>query len=87
MLCAVDETLYPYHGHIGYKQSNASKPAKCGLLYHSLGDSSTQYTSFTLLDGAKPEDLSGEKSKLYIPGTNDYTNYFVPGFSKYNSIK
>ena len=38
-------------------------------------------------DGGKPEDLSGEKSKLYIFGTSDFTKYFVPGFSKYNGIK
>ena len=31
-LLAVDETLYPYRGHIGFKQYNPQKPAKYGLL-------------------------------------------------------
>ena len=30
---SVDETLYPYHGRIGMKQYNHSKPAKYELLY------------------------------------------------------
>ena len=33
---AVDETLCPYPGKIGFKQYNSSKPANCSLLYHSL---------------------------------------------------
>ena len=27
-LLAIDETLYPYRGHIGFKQCNPNKPAK-----------------------------------------------------------
>ena len=30
-LLAIDETLYPYHGHIGVKQYNPNKPSKYGL--------------------------------------------------------
>ena len=33
---AIDETLYPYRGHINFKQYNQLKPAKYGMLYHSL---------------------------------------------------
>ena len=43
-LLAVDETLYPYSGHIGFKQYNPQKPAKYGLLYRSLCDSKVTYT-------------------------------------------
>ena len=32
-LIAIDETLFPYCGHIGLKQYNPNKPAKYGLLY------------------------------------------------------
>ena len=32
-LLAIDETLYPYRGHIGFRQYNPNKPAKYGLLY------------------------------------------------------
>ena len=32
-LLAIDETLFPYHSHIGFKQYNPNKPAKYGLLY------------------------------------------------------
>ena len=38
-LLAVNETLYPYRGHIGFKQYNPQKPAKYGLLYRSPCDS------------------------------------------------
>ena len=41
---AVNKTLYPYRGRIGFKQYNPSKPAKYGLLYRSLCDA----TIFTL---------------------------------------
>ena len=85
--CGIDETLHPYRGHIGFKQYNPSKPAKYGLLYRSLCDSSVPYTYFTLPYAGKPEDINGEASKFYISGTDEYTKYLVQGFSDYNSIK
>ena len=45
---AIDETLYPYRGRIGFKQYNPSKPAKYGLLFRSLCDSNVQYMYFCL---------------------------------------
>ena len=69
---AIDETLYPYRGHINFKQYNPSKPAKYGMLYRSLCDSSVQYTYFTLPYASKPEDLNNEASKFYITGTDEY---------------
>ena len=41
-LLAIDETLYPYRGHIGFKQYNPNKPAKYALLYRN--HSSIPYT-------------------------------------------
>ena len=83
---AVDETLYPYRGRIGFKQYNPSKPAKYGLLYHSLCDASVPYTYFTLPYAGKPEEMCEESLKYYITGTDEYTKYLVNGFCNYNSI-
>ena len=47
-LLAIDETLYPCRGHIGCQQYNPNKPAKYGLLYQSLCDSSIPYTYYSL---------------------------------------
>ena len=44
---AVNKTLYPYRGRIGFKQYNPSKPAKYGLLYRSLCDATVPYTYFS----------------------------------------
>ena len=41
-LLAIDETLYPYHGHNGFKQYNPNKPANYGFFHQSLCDSSIQ---------------------------------------------
>ena len=83
----IDETLYPYRSCIDFKQSNPSKPAKYGLLYRSLCDSMTTYTSFTLPYAGKPESTDGPAGKYYLTGTNKYTKYLVSEFSAYNSIQ
>ena len=85
-LLAVDETLYPYHGSIGFKQYNPSKPAKYGLLYRSLCDSSVSYTYYTLPYAGKPEENTGEPGKYYVTGTDEYTKYLVTEFNRFNSI-
>ena len=74
---AVDETLYSYRGHIRFKQYSPNKPANYGLLYRSLYDASVLYTYYSLPYGRKPEDLSGDASKYYISGTDEYTKYLV----------
>ena len=71
---AVDETLYPYRGHIGY---NANKPAKYGLLYRIVCDTSVLHTYNSLPYAGKPQDLSGDASRYYISGTDEYTKYLV----------
>ena len=83
---AIDETLYPYRGCIGFKQYNPSKPAKNGLLCRSLCDSTTTYTYFTLAYAGKPESTDGPAAKYYLTGTDKYTKYLVNKFSAYNSI-
>ena len=83
---AIDETLYPYRGHIGFKQYNPSKPAKYGLLYRSLCDASIPYTYFTLPYAGKPDEMCEESMKYYVTGTDEYTKYLVNNFSNYNSI-
>ena len=70
-LLAIDETLYPYRGAIGFKQYNSNKPAKYGLLYCSLCDLSTSYTYFTLSYAEKPEEIAGEATKFYVSGTDE----------------
>ena len=84
---ATDETLYPCRSQIGFKQYNPSKPAKYGLLYRSLCDSSVQYTYYSLLYAGKPDDLTGDAGKYYITGTDQYSQYLIENFNKFNSIK
>ena len=84
---ATDETLYPYRGHTNFKQYNPSKPAKYGMLYCSLRDSSVQCTYFTLPYAGKPEDLNNEANKFYLTGTDEYSKYLVENFNCFNSIK
>ena len=72
---------------IGFKQYNPSKPAKYGLLYCSLCDSSICYTYFTLPYTGKPKDISGDAAKYYLAGTDEYTKYLVTEILKYNSIQ
>ena len=86
-LLAVDETLYPYRGVIGFKQYNSKKPAKYGLLYHSLCDSSVSYKYHTLPYAGKPEVRTGDYTKYYVTGTDEYTKYFVTEVSRFNSIE
>ena len=86
-LLAVDETLYSYRGHIGFKQYNPQKPAKYGLLYRSLCDSTVTYTYFSLAYTGKPEIVGGNGAKFYISGTDEYTKYLVNGHSGYTSIQ
>ena len=71
---AIDVTLYPYRGRVGFKQYNPSKPAKYGLLFRSLCDSKVQYTYYSLPYAGKPEQLGSE---LYVKGTDNYTKYLT----------
>ena len=71
---AIDETLYPYRGKIGFKQYNPSKPGKYGLLYRSFCDSEVQYTYFSLPYAGKPEEAPDQ---YYVTGTDNYTKYLV----------
>ena len=84
---AINEILYSYRGFIGFKQYNPSKPAKYGLLYRSLCDSTTTYTYFTLTYAGKSESADGPAAKFYLTGTDEYTKYLVNKFSAYNSIQ
>ena len=84
---AIDESLYPYRGQIGFKQYNPLKPAKYGLLYQSLCDSSVQYTYYSLPYAGKPDDLTRDAGKYYITGTDQYSKYLIENFNKFNSIQ
>ena len=86
-LLAVDETLYPYRGHIGFKQYNPQKPAKYGLLYRSLCDSTATYTYFSLAYTGKPEVVGGNGAKFYITSTDECTKHLVNGLSCYTFIQ
>ena len=77
---AIDETLYPYRGHIGFKQYNPNKPSKYGLLYRSLCDASLPYNYYSLPYAGKPENLNENLyKKYYVSGTDEYTKYLVEG--------
>ena len=63
-LLTIDDTLYPYCGHIGFKQYNPNKPAKYGLLYLSFRDSSIPYTYYSLTYEGKPEKVEDPACKV-----------------------
>ena len=79
-LPAVDETLYPYSGRIGFKQYNPSKPAKYELLYCSLCDATVPYTYFSL-PYADVLDKENQATSYYVTGTDEYSKHLVNGFS------
>ena len=76
-LLPIDETLYPYRGYIGFKQYNPNKPAKYGLLYRSLCDSSIPYTSYSLPYAGKPQRVEGPAAKYYFTETDEYSKYLI----------
>ena len=76
-LLEVDETLYSYRGHIGFRQYNPNKSAKYGLLYQSLCYSSIPYTYYSLPYAGKPEKVEGPAVKYYITGTDEYSKYLI----------
>ena len=80
----IDETLYPYRGHISFKQYNPSKHTTYGLLFHSLWDASVPYS---LPYAGKPDVIDDETNKYYVTGTENYTKYLLNGFCKSNKIK
>ena len=69
-LLAIDETLYPYRGTIGFKQYNPSKPA-------SLCDYVTTYTYSSLPYAGKPGVTEGAASMYYVTRTDEYTKYLI----------
>ena len=83
----IDEMLYPYRGHLSFKQYNLSKPAKYGLLYCSICDASVPYTYYSLPYAGKPDVIDDEANKYNVTGTDNYTKYLVNGFCKFNKIK
>ena len=74
-LLAIDQTLHPYRGHIRFKQYNTNKPAKSGLLYRSLCDSSISYTYYSLPYAGKLEKIEGPAAKYCITGADQYSKY------------
>ena len=86
-LLGVDETLYPYRGHIGFKQYNPQKLAKYGLSYRSLCYSAVTSTYLSLTYAGKPDLVCRNGAKFYITDTDEYTKYLVKGISCYTSIQ
>ena len=76
-LLAFDETLYWYLGHIGVQQYNPNKPAKYGLLYRNLCDSSIPYTCYILPYAGKPENIDGAGAKYCLTRTDEYSKYLI----------
>ena len=76
-LLAIDETLYQYCGHIGFKQYNPNIPPKYGLLYQSLCDSSIIYTYYSLPYVRKLEKVEVTTAKYYITRTDESSKYLI----------
>ena len=72
---AIDETIYPYLGSIHIKQYNQSKPAKHGLLYHSLCDAVLHYTTYALSFAKKTLKTNNKAPKYYFSGTDQHIKF------------
>ena len=88
-LLAIDETLYPYHGDIGFKQYNPNKSAKYGLLYQSLCNSTIPYTYYSVPYADKIEKVESQAAKYFIffTGTNEYFKYLINELSVYCNLE
>lgn len=84
-LLAIDETLYPYRGKVSMRQYNPNKPAKYGILYRSLSDSTLPYTYNTLPYAGKPSVIT-ERSQ-YVTGTDNYTKWLVKGAERFVDLR
>ena len=86
-LLAIDETLYPYRGHIGFKQYNPNKPAKYSSLYRSFCDSSIPYTYYSLPYAGKPVKVESPAAKYCINGTDKYSKYLINKLPIYRNLQ
>ena len=76
---AIDETLYPMHHQIAFRQYNPNKPAKYGLLFKSINDARFPYTYQSTIYSGKPEQGNGPH---YIEGTENHVKYLVSELEK-----
>ena len=69
----IDETLFPYPGHISIKNYNPNKPARYGLLVISISDAEVPYTYYRLPYAGKPEI----PNEYYVQGPDEKSMYLV----------
>ena len=69
----IDETLFPYRGHISIKNYNPNKPARYGLLFISISDAEVPNTYYSLPYAGKPEI----PNEYYVPCTDEKSMYLV----------
>jgi len=62
---SLDETLYSTRNKINFRQYNANKPAKYGLLFKSINCARSPYTHRIVVYAGKP---AGEPGIHYTPG-------------------
>ena len=86
-LLAIDETLYPYRGHIGFTQCNPNKPAKYSSLYRSFCDSSIPYTYYSLPYAGKPVKVESPAAKYCINGADKYSKYLINELPIYRNLQ
>ena len=86
-LLAIDETLYPYRGHIGFKQYNPNKPAKYSSLYRRFCDSSIPYTYYSLPYAGTPVKVESPAAKYCINGTDKYSKYLINKLPIYRNLQ
>jgi len=73
---AIDETLYSCRNQISFKQYNASKPNKYGILYKSVNAVQYPFTFRVVVYSGKP---TGEPSPYYVPGILPIVKALVTG--------
>ena len=81
---AIDETLYSCRTKVSFKQYNASKPAKYGLLFKSINSTRTPFTFRAVVYAGKPQ---GEPGDYYVPGIIPIVKSLVTGLGNKTDLK
>ena len=81
---SLDDTLYPCHNKISFKQYNPNMPAKCGILYRSINSARFPYTYQTAVYCGKPENTP---APYYIQGALPIVKMLVEDLEKYSDLE
>ena len=81
---SLDETLYPTHVGVSFRQFNKSKPTKYGLLFRSINSAQMPYSYTAIAYAGMP---TGIPSEYYLSGTDEYMKALINRLSLAVSIQ